>query len=325
MIRFRHQDDERRYLALRSEVYLRVAQHLPPALVSEVMRNLGKLEQLLHLEGVRQGLAVAALSMAAEDAGEGGVQQLKAFQAHAFMYGSQDTPLTDVENERLSRWECDLDASGLGAWLDQKAMRYAPQTLSEWEGEQRAPMPGAHLFPKQLLDREGEPLTEDPYEDDDELFRAIEDAEDEVPEWMMSMVETDADSALDDANDRQERPDDLDRLRTQIQGMRADGWEPKSWQQLIMDLHVALQTDAGFLDIQLSTQMGLTVLAQCGIHLHPGEGLHLVTMMDEMDRAAGRKLAAPPEKEEPEGDGAGAAEDDGTDPDGKPSSSVPAP
>jgi hypothetical protein len=306
MIRFRQKEDERRYLLLRSEVYRRVA-GLPPGLVSEVMRNFGKLEQLLQLEGIRQGLAVAELSAMGEDANahfaqseETGVRHLKAFQAHAEIYGSSDTPLVDVEQEWLQRWKVDGDS----AWLDPAPMRYAPATLAEWESEedtefsagQATTLPAPPSEPAGWEDGASAPV--------DSLFGE-------------SLFGETTESGAEGTSDSQERPDMLDQVREHIRGKRKQGWEPKSWEQLILDLHLAMHVDAAFLDIQLSTQMGATVLAQAGIHLNPGLGIHLEDIRTEAEAIVSSAAAA---KEQGEADGGSASEDDGAGPGWDPAS-----
>lgn len=330
MIRFRQTEDERRYLKLRTELYLRVAQ-LPPKLVNEAMRTFGKLEQLLQLEGVRQGLAVAELSLLAEESGKPGVRGLKAFQAHATMYGSQDTPLVDVEQERLQSWDRPGERAR-AAWLDESPMRYAPQTLAEWEEEQAfLSLPdGRRVLKKGHRFEDGEehpihqalrdaPLDDEPVSDEDEA--AIAEAWADVDAGDTSALEEDwashdwsEEEALlgrsVDPDDAQERPDMLDRTRNQIQLMRAQGWDPENWEQLIMELHLAMRVDAAFLDIQLSTPMGRAVLAQCGVLITPGQGLFLADINERLAAAANQEEGEPNERS--------ATEDGGPHPDGEP-------
>jgi hypothetical protein len=47
--------------------------------------------------------------------------------------------------------------------------------------------------------------------------------------------------------------------------MKRTGWDPKTWQDLILGLHRHMGVDAGFLDLQLTTHFGRTVLDQCGL------------------------------------------------------------
>jgi len=302
VIRFRHEDDEKRYLHLRTEVYLRVARGLPAPLVSEVMRNFGKLEQLLQLEGIRQGLAVAELSQLTTEVDAPGVRHLKAFQAHAMMYGSQDTPLIDVEDEWIDKLSLN-DSDARRAWLDPNPMRYAPQTLSEWKDEQT----GDGAAVQRFID--DNPLSDDVAVDmhPDDFEALLDDGDDDD-----DLSDVDLQSLFEgapqvDPDDAQERPGMLDNIRDQLLLMKSKGWEPKTWAQLIMDLHLALQTDAAMLDIQLSTQMGATVLAQAGIHISPGAGIFLEEI---------RSAATAAQQKEPEPDDSGAAQDGGAHPHG---------
>jgi hypothetical protein len=324
VIRFRHTEDERRYLALRSEIYVRIAQHLPAEMVSEVLCNFGKLEQLLHLEGVRQGLAVAEMSSLAHQAGESGVRHLKAFQAHAMMYGSQDTPLTAVEQERLERWGLPAD-SGSKGWLDGNPLRYAPQTVAEWESEQAG---GTHVPPSFVKARQKvEQVVAGMADQLTPKEKALLHGEPSAPRWAEGAEEDvwsdeDVVALLGDAParegnlDTQERPAALDLLRDEIMAMRSKGWEPKTWEDLIMQLHVATKQDAAFLDIQLSTQVGRAVLDQCGVHIYPGAGLFLAEIQSEADRLTKATASASPVQEA--GGQGGSADDSGTSPGGEP-------
>ena len=62
-----------------------------------------------------------------------------------------------------------------------------------------------------------------------------------------------------------ESPEFLDIARDAIQVMKRGGWDPKTWQELILGLHRHMGVDAGYLDIQLTTHVGRTVLDQCGL------------------------------------------------------------
>jgi hypothetical protein len=241
VIRFRFRDDEQRYGQLISEVYRSVAVHLPPEASQAVLRNLGKLQDLLWLEGIRQGVAAAAISNISKDAGEGNLEHLKAFQLHAHVYGSQDTPLRSIEEEWFQTLEASEPTQG-SAWLDPTPMRFAPDTEQAFVAAQQAPatVPDRRERAEARLDRP-------PWPDDD--FDAI----------------------LDGEEDAQERPALLDRVRDALTGLAADGVKPRDWQDLILRLHMLLHVDAGFLDLQLGTPMGQTVLAQAGFfNLQPG-------------------------------------------------------
>lgn len=243
MIRFRFREDERRYYALVSEVYRLLGTHLPPDQVSVAMRNLGKLQDLLMLEGVRQGVAAAAISNVSKELELGDLERLKAFQLHAHIYGSQDTPLRAIEEEWLEKFG--VPEGQDGPWLDPTPMRFAPDTERAFAQELAKPqmMTGAELL-RQMRDQ----------------GVGIEDADIE-----------DIERLLDEEADAQERPDLLDRVRDVLQEMASAGLQPRDWSDLILRLHVQMQVDAVVLDMQLGTPMGQTVLAQAGfVGLQPG-------------------------------------------------------
>lgn len=262
MIRFRHSEDERRYLALRSEIY-RLAAALPPTAVTRVLRNLGKLEQLLHLEGVRQGLAIAEISNLASEHGHPHVRPLKAFQAHATIYGSTDSPLSAVEQEWLTKLAITEQEShaAASAWLDDAAMRYAPQTLTEWEGED----PPAPVFER--------------LDDVMERVNRVPDA----AESDASTVALDIPPVMEPRHDAEEEsPSFLDEVRNHLQPLLSGGWNPDNWRDLILRLHLDMKVDAAFLDLQLSTDFGRAMLDQCGLYnLHPGHSIMLEELQSD--------------------------------------------
>jgi len=266
MIRFRFTEDERRYLLLLSEAYRLIAQHLPVAAAARVMRNLGKLEQMASLEGVRQGLAIAELSLLNEEGGRQTVRGLKAFQAHAVIYGSTDTPLREAELEWLDKLGAPEDTSDQ-AWLDHAPMRFAPQTLAEWKEEQSTP---PHFSRLEDLDPDLLPSEMRRLPDPNAGHGAVDG-------FGGSDFDDFPGPTPDDAGDRQERPAMLDQLRDVIAAIKP---KPATWTDLILQVHRVTGIDAGFLDLQLSTDMGRTVLAQCGVQVDPGMGINLQEISD---------------------------------------------
>jgi hypothetical protein len=137
VIRFRFQEDERRFIRLHAEMFEKLARAgLSEVVGSDTLRNVSKIEQMAFMEGVRQGLAMAALVTEMVQAEAEAIPEphaQKAFQLHAMIYGSSDTPLRAVEKEWLSK--LNLDADHLAkSWLDDKPMRFAPATLQELDG-----------------------------------------------------------------------------------------------------------------------------------------------------------------------------------------------
>lgn len=244
MIRFRFTEDEKRYLALVSALYRNLATHLPPHLVSACMRDLGKLQDQLMLEGVRQGLAVAEVSQLATESGHSDARVLKAFQAHATVYGSQDTPLRNVELEWLEKLGFDPSTSS-SAWLDDRPMRFAPDTLEAWEAERPAVDPAPPISAADM----------------NNMF-APRGTDDSVA---LAAAETGGDEFEGD------EPQLLDEARSVLLQATKSGNGPDNWAQMLLLLHRELHVDAGFLDIQMSTPMGRTVLDQCGLYdVRPG-------------------------------------------------------
>lgn len=296
MLRFRFREDEKRYLKLLGEVYRLVASHLPPQHTSTALRNLGKIQDMLMLEGVRQGVAAAAISNLAKNIGDGDLEHLKAFQLHAHIYGSSDTPLSAAEAEWIEK----LGFRGpgferaCGPWLDPESMRFAPATE-----EELAPETALEAMREFRALDDGSPLAP----------RADEPIE-TAPERAPATDDVEIGRLLTEATDAQERPDLLDRVRDALIGLKRDGFEPTGWSDMLMKLHLTMHVDAGFLDLQLSTPMGMTVLSQAGYtHLHPGAQIDLMSLQGEVE-------ALPATTPEPsaEGESGSAGDSDGTSP-----------
>jgi len=296
VIRFRFQEDERRFIRLHAELFEKLARAgLSEVVGSETLRNVSKIEQMAHMEGIRQGLAMAAIArqMNEEEAlpipdpyGQ------KAFQLHALIYGSSDTPLRAIEKEWLDKLGLDPEHFAK-SWLDDKPMRYAPATLQELDGTVPpiAPMMSIRAPHKPMPVKPSAPGMTDlmvtPEDIDDYLppSEAMHGAEVTVPEpWQKGEYEPDDPEPFDtgvasgyrpqsqagtqchDVEEiRPESPEFLDIVRDAIQTKKSAGWDPKTWQDIILDLHRHMGVDAGFLDIQLTTHVGRTVLDQCGL------------------------------------------------------------
>jgi hypothetical protein len=291
MIRFRHQDDERRWTSLRAQIYLRLATYLPHPMLAETMQNFCKLEELLLLEGVRQGVACQTLAELMKNGGAD-LDGMRPFQLHAHVYGSQDTPLRAVELERLERLGLPA-TTGEASTLDGKPMRFAPaprvddllldRTMSRLEKTGGSLNDGLGNVPakKEALE---------------ELVRMSEDAggyRELEPDAVLTALERAPldDEPLSDEELAQlgpeglgasepdfygdpiplESPDTIDRIRDTIQHLRAGGWTPTSWTELVLRLHMLMHIDAAYLDLELSTEMGRAVLDQCGLfEIQPG-------------------------------------------------------
>lgn len=267
MIRFRCSEDEQRYLRLLAQIHRQCARHLPPGAMEVFFRNITKMQDMLMLEGVRQGFAAAELGLLIDAAGaqDSPVRHLKAFQAHATVYGSSDTPLQAVETEWVEHLGGADAEPALKAWLDKKPMRFAPDVAEESDETVRPfePAPGMKPISHQELAGRGAFTFE---------------SEEEIASVQM--------------------PAFIDQTRDQIQALQAGGWQPESWSQLILDLHRRCGVDAGMLDMQLATPMGEALLAQCGIYIQPDMWTSLTDLSadDATDEAeaSSRSPSSPP-------------------------------
>jgi hypothetical protein len=277
VIRFRFQEDERRFVKLHAEMFKKLADAgLNDVVGSETLRNVGKIEQMAYMEGVRQGLAMAAIAtemIQREIAAIPEPYAQKAFQLHAMIYGSSDTPLRNVEKEWLDK--IDLDKEHLAkSWLDDKPMRFAPATLQELDGTEPpiTPMVSVKAAHKPTpVAKPFDPATSPGMTDLMIAPESIEEALEQLPppEAMhgadMMPWEPSQKDEYEPDEPQPESPDFLDLARDSIQTLKRGGWDPKTWQELILGLHRHMRVDAGFLDLQLTTHVGRTVLDQCGL------------------------------------------------------------
>lgn len=268
-MRFRLGQDERLYETLRAEIYLRLLPSLPKTALIEVMRNMQKLEALAYGEGIKQGMAVAASSADAE--------VMLPIVAHADFYGDAQTPLVRVEEERLPKKRANHP------WLTALPVEFPPQTIAEALAaygpsldpadapRERTTKPQRRVAPIATPEEddfglsEGTPLQIGPPLDVRDLH------EQEVIDREIAAGEQEAEAR---GEDRAQSPDLLDRIRTQIKAEMNNGWDPKTWPDVIMHLMLSMHIDAAFLDLQLGGEQGRAVLDQCGLHhIFPGAGV----------------------------------------------------
>lgn len=274
-MRFRVGEDERRYSALRVEAYLRLLP-LPASTVSEILRNWSKIEALLFWEGVKQGLAIGTLR--AMDNRRGDEQLLNGaaspVAAHAAVYGESDTPLAEVEARHLQALFASapeaLAAASMHPWLSAKPVEFAPQTLAEFTkryGVDAISGGGGVAVPQPAQATLAAPVVATPEEDDP--------ADRDIMERLQALIDQEDEAAELRGEDRPpESPAFLDRVRDELLSQVSQGWKPSGWADLIMRLHLSMQVDASYLDLQLSSDSGRVVLAQAGLFdVFPGLGV----------------------------------------------------
>lgn len=244
MLRFRTIADENLYLALRTELYVAAAQLGDPQLTTVIMRNFGKLEALVHSEGVRQGLAVAALSKAGLN-----LEAKTPSSALATAYGDAATPLARVERHWIRREDgSDVPDEELPVWLDASEARFPAMTYAEAMGI--APPPP----PMYKVDAPNAPVP------------VVKDAPRPVPPTdteLASLFEDDGASVT-------ASPEQLDHYRTELVVMKKAGVTVQSWPELVLALGLRLQEDPGFVDLALGTESGLLIVSQAGYDVRPG-------------------------------------------------------
>lgn len=257
---FRLEEDERRYLALRSEFFIQLVQSgVPPQTVHEIMRNFGKLEDMMFFEGVRQGMAAAALFPSAET-------NMSALGVHAAIYGGgHATPLRRVE-KMLAEQRTDPAFDPNHQWLNDAPLRFGPLTLNEAIEQY-----GADLVVKPAVRERAstdERSNDEIYVDNPRNARDLDEAaREESTGLLQDPIEMPI--GLDQPADEPiERPELLDRIRDHLLTVPSP---PQTWPDLILSVQRAMHLDAGYIDQMLSSPMGMTVLSQVKLfHLHPG-------------------------------------------------------
>lgn len=268
---FRTEVDEQRYFALRTELFLRVSKSgIPAQLVHEILRTVGKMEDFMLLEGVRQGVMTAVL---------GSTEEFDALTAHAKLYAGASTPLAAVEMS--------LDPSCHDQpWGSIAPLTFAPTTLAEareavadgvsFDGAEalKATPVVTKLTPLRELPQEA---MEDPAAfladlgiDPDDYDAPLSDPEEVEFQSNMSTVSALLDQARleSERTEPAERPDMIDRLRD---AMLALEQPPETWTDLVLALTRQTAIASDVIDQALSTPMGMTAISQAKFfHLHPG-------------------------------------------------------
>jgi hypothetical protein len=286
MIRFRHADDEKRYIALRSELFRVIASRLSPEHATAAMRDLGKLESLLFYEGTRQGFACAAL--AGLGTGLPAIQEMKYPQALAHVYGSADTPLAAIEQEHLDRLgPTARSAAAQHPWLSDTPMRYAPSTYAEFVGMQEAPPPMIRVDapgpPIPIVKRQQDAAPTPPA-----LQEAAEREHDVSPgdvEKLIAIFESD-----DAMGPSIQSPEMIERARDSIAMLTKAGVKFESWVALVLRLQRETGMNAHEIDDVLGSPSGITMLTQMNIGVRPAPS---VTVDDIVIPGEGVLLTGP--------------------------------
>ncbi len=277
---FRLEEDERRYFALRSEFFIRLVQSgVPAQTVHEIMRNFGKLEDIMFFEGVRQGVVAAML--ADEDQ-----RDTRAIALHADTYGHSATPLTRLEDAVVSEEEYARFKDH--TWLDKEPMLFGPLTLTEaieQYGEdlvvKRAPVRAREAAPAPAR----EPTRDEPLDESTEsILDELASGEDPDVVFARHNLPTEpdlqdpielpldgGDAPLDTPTGESDQPIHQPQLLDRARDVLLRSTAPKTWPDLVLLLMRELRVDAAHIDEVMSTPMGMTVVSQCNLfHLHPG-------------------------------------------------------
>lgn len=252
---FRTETDEQRYFTLRTELFLRVCKSgIPSQTVHEIMRALGKMEDFMLLEGVRQGFMSAYLAVGAEE---------DPLTSHAKLYAGANTP--------LSARELSVDPTCHGhPWGSTKPLEFAPTTLAEARkayGEDLAIQPVATVAETPAPERAATRDVDDPMAFLEALAAGVDVKDLLGPAFLSADPLTDPVDVDIDTSPAQ-RPDLVDRLRDEMKALTEP---PKTWADLVLTLTRQTHIASDVIDQALSTPMGMTAISQVNFfHLHPG-------------------------------------------------------
>jgi hypothetical protein len=248
---FRLMEDERRYFALRSEMYIRLCRStLPAQTIHDIMRTFGKLEDMMLYEGVRQGFAAAHL------APDTGTDDADPLVAHFSLYQDASTPLTRCEDRFVVAGE------DRHPFIGREPMRFAPLTLTE-AAEQYGP--DLTVNPPNIVAQTSPQDSNSPKAAPDTTTESFDEFLDRLAAGVT--IQPLEEIAAQDTTPT--RPDVIDRARDVLLSLTS---KPPTWQEMILLLMRELRMDAGFLDELMSSPMGMTAISQAGLlHLHPGE------------------------------------------------------
>jgi len=229
----------------------------------------------VHMEGVRQGLAVAALSKAGLN-----LEAKTPSAALATAYGDAATPLARVERHWIRREDgSDVPDEELPVWLDASEARFPAMTYAEAMGiappvppvykvnAPHAPVPVVRDTPRPA------PPT------DTELASLFDDTEGPP-------VET--------------SPEQLDHYRTELIEMHKAGVTVQSWPELVLALGLRLQEDPGFVDLALGTESGLLIVSQSGYDVRPGSAASMDAFLGGHEIAGHSIDVLPPKPLDPD-------------------------
>lgn len=260
-MRFRFRRDEERYFTLLSETREFEARPSSDRWVS--LRNRSKLDEMILLEGIRQGAAATALATLIRDAGGPDYTRLKAYQLHSMIYGSADTPLREAELALMKKYGIDTSEHS-GGLLDDNPMRFAPETVRE----------SSRFL---LLE---DPLTDDD-EDDASLLEAIE--REQSPPSPPTYDDSDPDQRsfagrplYHESDFMPEHPVHSPQIVETIrEHVSASAKEWPTWHDMVIDLQSKSHMNAALIDIVLNTPIGRSMLSQCGVQLLPGPSFNM--------------------------------------------------
>lgn len=289
-IRFRLVEDERRYLALRAELYMRLSHSgATAAVLADVLRNLGKIESFAYAEGIRQGAVAVELTNSCEDR--------SALVRHHEAYGSADTPLREVEK---NKW----NSRGTHGVFEEQPLEFAPLTLAEAKVHYAAEAATAPPPPTESATRQRTAISEilgseteaeqnsaDVPELSQETHAALLDDEDNLFAEPVRGRRPEGDPQADEHLYEVSSPDLLDRVRDELKVAQDSGVPFPTWEDLIFFLHRTLGVDAGALDLQLSTHEGRAVLDQAGFFDFPPPVFDMARFIE-----AAVPLPTPPEQ-----------------------------
>lgn len=299
---FRHVDDEILFGRLKAQLFQSL-QGAPPHMLTNVLRVLGRIESVAFYEGVRQGIVARAIEDALRL--ERDDLDMRPLVQHARVYNGGFTPLALVEAayvRRLMRSDAPdaLVEIALDRALAAEPLEMPPMTLEEALASPRSSIsrmatsdPTEDIHDPTLLTtifaaeaaaaRETMPASDFPSDNVDLPF-----LEEPSPPWLANDGPITRDFGLlrsDGSGHAPEEPDFIERCRSVLQQRMQAGWGPSNWADVVFAVRDELKEDAFAIDLNLSTDVGKSMLRSIGL-FEIADALLDPATIDQMLRSA---------------------------------------
>lgn len=278
---FRHVDDEILFGRLKAQL-IQSLQGAPPHMITNVLRVLGRIESVAFYEGIRQGVVARGID---EEVGPSGKEDLSPIALHALVYNGAFTPLVEAEDRYIKRVASTAADDILfrlhGVRYAAEPLEMPPMTLAEALAAPTGTLVALAKQPR--LTTTGLLVTD---EDEDEALASavkeledggtlnsyIKDAGDPSDDFSdvinavdFSNVFSGATLTRTDGSTHVTQPSFIERCRDALQARMQTGWAPAGWADVVFAARDELKADAFAIDLNLSTDVGKSMLRSIGL------------------------------------------------------------